>query len=450
MRFASANGAIMGADRNCLSRRALLRLGAAGLFLPEAFQAAVAAPDRTEWLANELREAAKRGASFKLPAGIIATRSLELPDGATIVGAPSGSTLRLIGQGPLFHASAARSIEIESVTFDGGGNAFADPKRGLLDFSDVPGLKIHGCAIRNSGGRGVNLTRCGGRFAQNMIERVRDAGYFSLDGLGVDIDGNHLRECGDNGVLVWTSVAGRYEGSRVRNNVIEDVHNFSGGDGAYGNGVGVFNCGFVRVENNKISRCAYTAVRNNNGNDVSVTGNECKTFGEKAMYAEFGAKRAAFRDNKIDDAGAGIAVTNAERGTDVGWVTGNTITGLRETHPDDEFGPNMFWLTGILGEKNCEIAGNTVVGSPWIGIALGGYRENLSAESNTLVDNAYGITFATGLRVGNAVIAGNKIVGSKKAAIAAMSGPNVLPGDASAPGEAAKYPRLSVRDNILG
>jgi uncharacterized secreted repeat protein (TIGR03808 family) len=390
-----------------------------------------------------------RGSVFKLPPGVTATRSIELPDGARIVADRAGSTLRLVGDGPLLSASAASSVEIESVNFDGGANPFADPKRGLLDFSDVVKLSIRGCAIRNSCGCGVNLTRCGGRFAQNTIERVRDAGYFSMDGLGVDIDGNHLRECGDNGVMVWTSEAGHYEGSRIRNNVIEDIHNVSGGDGAYGNGVGVFKAGFVRVENNKISRCAYTAVRNNNGHDVSVIGNDCKTFGEKAMYAEFGAIRAAFRDNKIDDAGAGIAVTNAERGTDIGWVTGNTITGLRETHPDDEFGPTMFWLTGILAEKNCEISGNTVVGSPWIGIALGGYRQNLTAESNTLIDNAYGITFARGLRVGDAVIAGNRIVGSKKAAIAAMGGPSILPGDLATPGEAAKYPRLTVRDNAF-
>jgi uncharacterized secreted repeat protein (TIGR03808 family) len=430
-----------------LTRRAILRLSAGGLLLPASDAIARAAPDRSEWLANALREAAMRGAALKLPAGVIATRSLELPDGAKIVGASAGSTLRLIGDGPLFYAKAARSIEIESVTFDGGDARFDDPKRGLLDFSDVVRLSIHGCAIRGSGGRGVNLTRCGGRFAQNTIERVRDAGYFSVDGLGVDIDGNRVRECGDNGVQVWTSVVGRFEGSRVRNNVIEGVHNLSGGDGAYGNGVSVWNAGFVRVENNKINRCAYTAVRNNGGNDVVVIGNDCKTFGEKAMYAEFGAKRSTFRDNKIDDAGAGIAVTNADRGTDVGWVTGNTITGLRESHPDDEFGQQMFWLTGILGEKNCEISGNTVVGSPWIGIALGGYRENIRAESNMLVDNVYGITFAAGEGVGDALIAGNKIIGSKKAAIAAMAGPGPLPGEVANPAEAAKYPRLTVRDN---
>ena len=258
-----------------------------------------------------------------------------------------------------------------------------EAKRGLLDFEDAAGLSIRGCGIKNSSGHGVNLTRCGGVFAQNRIEHVQGAGFHSLDGLGFDIDGNHISDCGDNGVMVWTSQAGRYEGSRIRNNIIEDIHNISGGDGPYGNGVSIWGSGSVRVENNKIYRCAYTAVRNNAGHDILVIGNDCKGFGEKAMYAEFGAKRATFRDNKIFDAGGGIALANAEGGTDIGVVTGNTVANLRETHPDSEFGPSMFWMTGILAERNCEIAGNNIIGPAWIGVMLGGYRENLRAEGNS-------------------------------------------------------------------
>jgi uncharacterized secreted repeat protein (TIGR03808 family) len=430
-------------------RREILRIGLASVAVSWLGDIARAAPDSTNWLAAQLRESARTGGAAALPAGVTAVRSLEIPDGARLVGARGRSILRLIGPGPLLYAGSARNIEIESVIFDGGGNSFADRKRGLLDFADVLRLSVHGCEIRGSSARGVNLLRCGGRFAQNTIEHARDAGYFSLDGLGVDIDGNHLRECGDNGVQVWTSVAGQYEGSRVRNNLIEDIHNLSGGDGPYGNGVSIWGSASVRVENNRIYRCAYTAVRNCAGRDVAVIGNECKGFGEKAMYAEFGAKRSAFRDNRIDDAGAGIAVTNAERGTDVGWVTGNRITGLRETHPDDEFGPSMLWLTGILGEQNCEISGNTVIGSPWIGIALGGYRQSVRAESNTLVDNGYGVVFATGEGVGEGIIAHNRIVGSRKAAIAAMAGPNVLPDDMTAQGATSKFPRLMVKDNEI-
>jgi uncharacterized secreted repeat protein (TIGR03808 family) len=429
------------------TRRQMLRLCcAASLSFPSLIRPAAAKADATQALAARLREAARTGAAVRLPAGEIALRALGLPEGVTLIGVPGRTVLKLVGPGPLLSASFARKIRLESLILDGGDGAIAR-ERGLIDFADVFDLAIRGCTIRRSNARAVNLSRCSGVVAQNTIEHARDAGYFSLDGLGVDIDNNHVRECGDNGVVVWTSSAGRYEGSRVRNNTIEDIHNLSGGNGPYGNGVSIWGSGSVRVENNKIYRCAYTAVRNNAGHGVVVTGNDCKTFGEKAMYAEFGAKASVFRDNKIDDAGAGIAVANADWGTDGAIVTGNRIANLRESHPDKEFGPEMLWLTGILGEKNCEISGNTIIGPAWIGIALGGWRENIRAQGNTIVGADYGVVFATGEGAGDAVITRNKIVGSRKAAIAATAGLNFLPGDVAAPGAMAKYPRLVVRDN---
>jgi len=431
------------------TRRGFLAYGAAALAAAAHSPRAAAAPDATEWLRRALREAASGGGALRLPAGVLRVRSIAVEDRVTIIGAAKGTTLQSIGPGPLLRGAGVAALTLENIGFDGAGARFADPKQGLLDLADIPKLAIHGCAIRRSGGRGVNLLRCGGRFAQNIVEDVRDAGYFSLDGLGVDIDNNKVRRCGDNGVLVWTTIAGRYEGSRIRNNEIGDIRNLSGGDGAYGNGVGIWGSGFVRVEKNVIRRCAYTAVRNNAGHDVEVVGNDCAGFGERAMYAEFGAKRATFRDNKIDDAGAGIALANAERGTDIGVVTGNRITGLHETHPDDEFGPVMSWLTGIEAESNVEIAGNTIVGG-WMGVRCGGYRQNIRVEGNRLVDNDYGVTFQIGEGVGPAVIARNTIIGAKKAAIAAIAGHDILPGDVARPGAAAKYPRLAVAANELG
>jgi uncharacterized secreted repeat protein (TIGR03808 family) len=419
------------------SRRQLFRLGAAGLVAP----ARAATADATLWLRDRLREAARTGAAVRLPPGAIAIRSLMLEAPATLVGA--GATLRLIGPGPLLRAEGLAALTLESIVFDGGGAPFPDRHAGLVALADIPRLTIHGCTFRRSAGRGVGLARCGGRFAQNIIEDVRDAGFFSLDGLGVDIDGNKIRRCGDNGVQVWTSAAGRYEGSRIRNNEISDIRNLSGGDGPYGNGIAIWGAGFLRVEKNIIRRCAYTAVRNNAGHDIEVIGNDCKTCGERAMYAEFGAKRATFRDNRIDDAGAGIALANAERGTDIGLVTGNVITGLHETHPDNEFGPEMSWLTGVEAESNVLVAGNVVVGG-WMGVRCGGYRQNVRVEDNHLIDNDYGVTFQIGEGVGRAVIARNEIRGARKAAIAAIAGQQILPGDVSRPEFAAKHAGVAI------
>jgi uncharacterized secreted repeat protein (TIGR03808 family) len=432
------------AKTSALSRRSLLRLCAgAVLTAPCAAQA----QDQTESIAGRLRDAARRGGVVRLPRGTTAIRSLELPPGATLVG-ERGSTLKLIGQGPLLYARGAAGLTLENLTFDGAEGLIAKDG-GLLDFEDVASLRVHGCAIENSKAHGIKLTRCGGVFTQNRIERARDAAYFSLDGFGVDIDNNHIRDCGDNGVLVWTSKEGAYEGSRVRNNLIEDIHNFSGGDGLYGNGVGVYRCGSVRVENNRIHRCAYTAVRNTGAHDVAVLGNDCKDFGEKAMYAEFGAKRAVFRDNRIENAGGGIAVTNGRsHGTDGGGVAGNTILSLRETHPDSEFGPEMFWRTGVLGERNCEIAGNKIIGPAWIGVALGGWRENVRAVDNVIEGADFGVVFATGPDVGEGTIARNRILSARKAAVIAFAGAAPVGGDLLARSARAEaFPRLTVSDN---
>ena len=424
-----------------LSRRSLFSQAALGI--AAAMQAAHA---ETEQLVRALRESQRKGAPVQLSPGVIYLQSLALPSGARLLGAPQGSTLRLIGCGPLLHAKGARDIAIESVNFE-GSDALAR-SRGLLEFESVANLSIRGCAFRQSPANGVTLLRCSGVLAQNRIENVREAAIFSLDGLGFDIDGNTISGCGDNGVLVWTSREGAYEGSRVRNNRIEDIGNLSGGDGPNGNGVGVFRAGSVRVENNRIRRCAYTAVRINAGWDVEVIGNDCKSLGERAMYAEFGAKRALFRDNRIKDAAAGVSITNARDGTDGGAATGNTIVGLYERHPDPAFGPSMFWQTGIAGERNCEISGNTIIGPAWIGVMLAGPRDNVSVEGNRIVGADFGIGFLADRGLGESRIVRNRINGARKAAIAAFDGPTPLPGDFLSPAVAARsVPGMRIEGN---
>ncbi len=401
---------------------------------------------RSQDLSARLSEAARKGAAVTLPAGEITLMGLDLPDGAVLKGVPGKTVLKLSGVGPLLSTSMARRITIENIVFDGGGG-FTPKEKGLLDFSDVINLSISGCAIRHSTARGANLARCGGVFAQNEISDVVDVGLHSLDGLGLDIDNNHVHRCGDNGVLIYATSAGRYDGSRIRNNLIEDIDNRSGGNGPYGNGVFIWGAGVVRVEKNRIYRCVYTAVRNNGAHNVEVIGNDCRTFGEKAMYAEFGAKNSTFKDNHIEDAGAGIAVANADKGTDGAIVSGNTIVNMRKGVNDPEFGPEMLWLTGILAEKNVDVTGNKIVGPGWIGIALGGWRENLRAEANDISGVDYGVVLATGDGAGDALVARNRI-SARKGAVIATAGMNFLPGDLTKPG-AKNYPRLVVRDNVL-
>lgn len=404
-----------------------------------------AAQARTDDLAQRLRDAARTGAAVRLPPGEITLKGLDLPDGATLIGAPGRTVLRLTGLGPLISAQAARRITLENLILDGAG-ASVPREKGLVDVADVVAFNMHGCTVRRSSARGVNMQRSGGTVSQSVIQDVIDCAFFSFDGLGVDFDNNQVRRCGDNGVMAWTKIAGTYDGARIRNNVIEDIHNRSGGNGPYGNGVLVYGGHSVRVENNRIRRCAYTHVRNNAAVNCQVIGNDCVSCGERSMYAEFGAKNSIFRNNRIEDVGSGIGVANPERGTDGAIVEGNTILKMTERHPDTDFSPEMLWMTGVDGEKNVQILGNTISGG-WIGVALGGPHENVRVEGNTIADVDYGVIFFVFNGGGASTITRNRIRGARKASIAASHpGFTWLPGDLAMPG-APKYPRITIADN---
>ena len=74
----------------------------------------------------------------------------------------------------------------------------------------------------------------------------------------------------------------------------------------------------------------------------------------------------------------------------------------------------MLWLTGILGEKNVEIVGNTIVGPAWIGVAMGGWRENIRVEANDISGADYGVVCAIGEGAGDGYVLRNKISGARK------------------------------------
>ena len=111
------------------------------------------------------------------------------------------------------------------------------------------------------------------------------------------------------------------------------------------------------------------------------------------------------------------------------------ISKIRPSHPDDEFGPRMGWLSGIEAEGDARIMGNTVVGSPWFGILAGFFeaRQNVTVKANSLIDNAYGIGFASQGSPGPCAIIENDLRGSKKANIVAMLQTEVVSGDLALP-----------------
>ena len=397
-------------------------------------------------------EAARRSRPFTLKPGVTTIYQLVLPEGAHLLGARGGSTLRLGYDGPILaNAAPLRSLTLEGVTFDGAGRSINDAW-GMLTFADVGQVRLEDCHLRNSG-RALLLRRCGGAIRLSTFEDLLGTAILNENCVGMTIDANVIRRCGDNGIHHWGDKSPRHDGTRISNNIITDIRNVSGGDGLYGNGVRVADCGPVTIDANVVERCAYSAIRNTGGWDVVVSNNRCKALNERAVYAEFGFRNATFSQNFIEDCGAGIAATNfvGPGNGDGALIIGNVIAKLRPSHPDVEFGPRMGWLSGIQGEGDARIVGNKVIGSPWVGILAGFFdaRHNVTVEDNELIDNVFGVGFATQGAPGPAAIIGNRFRGSKKANIVAMLQTEVISGDLALPGAVNHFANMTIRDNLL-
>lgn len=397
-----------------------------------------------------LSEATLARKPLVLPRGVTTIYQIFLPEGAHLVGHKSGSTLRLGYRGPMIaNQDALTSLTLEGVTFD-GANRPINSAFGLLTFTDVARVEMDHCTVQNST-TGLMQKRCGGRIRLSTFRDLTGTAILDDNCAGVTIDANTIERCGDNGIHHWSANSNRHDGSRISSNRIADIENRSGGEGLYGNGVRVAQCGPVIVENNVIERCAYTAVRNTGGWDIVVAENRCKTFGEKAMYAEFGYRNTTFRNNVIEDCGAGISATNyVGPGNGAGaLITGNVVSKIRPSHPDPDFGPRMNWLCGLEGEGDVRIVGNIVTGSPWFGVLAGFFdaRNNVTVEGNTLIDNEYAIGFAAQGELGPCAIMENELRGSKKANIVAMFQTEVISGDLALPGAANTFKNVVIRGN---
>ncbi len=406
----------------------------------------------TEDFIAGLQAAVVAGRPYRLKPGVTTLYHVLLPDGAHLLGAPGGSTLRLGYDGGLFaNPGPQRAVTLENITFDGANRPIGEAF-GLGNFYDVAEVAVENCVFRNST-TGLFQHRCGGRIRLSRFHDLLGTAIHDDNCAGMVIDSNRIERIGDNGVHHWSLHSRRHDGSRISNNVIADIHNRSGGDGMFGNGVRVAECGPVTIENNAIERCAYTAVRNTSCWQVTVAENRCKGFNEKAMYAEFSFRDAVFRNNVISDCGAGISATNylGPGNGDGALLEGNVITGLRPSHPDHEFGPRSGWLHGVHGEGDARIVGNTVVGSPAVAILAGFFaaRHNVTVEDNRLIDNEYAIGFANQDGVEACAIRRNDIRGSKKANIVAMFQERIVSGDLSAPGAASGYKNIEIRDNRI-
>ncbi len=204
----------------------------------------------------------------------------------------------------------------------------------------------------------------------------------------------------------------------------------AGGNGQNGNGINVFRAGNVLVSHNRISDCAFSAVRNNSGHNCQIVNNSCSRLGEVAIFVEFGFEGTVVSGNLIDEAAMGISITNFNEGGRLAVCANNIvrkITGAR-SNPDTR-------AVGIAAEADTIVTGNIVEESPLIGISLGwgAFCRNLSATNNLLRRCGIGITASLSKDAGAVLIAGNTIASPLQAAILGMDHEQAVTDDLAKP-----------------
>ena len=397
--------------------------------------------DQTATLQLAADEAAQTGTPLFLPAGIYSTSRLTLKSGTQIEGVPGRSVLRYRDGSAILSLEQAENVRLAGLVLDGAAKPLGE-NGSLLKAIETRHLDISGCRFLGSTEDGVVLHKVSGWIKDCEFGDIRKCGLFSQDAGGLEIAHNHVRDCGDNGILVWRLEAGE-DGTIVASNRIERIAAKSGGDGQNGNAINVFRAGSVLVSGNRIADCAYSAIRSNSGSNCQMIGNSCTRLGEVALYAEFSFEGAIIANNLVDTAATGISVTNFNEGGRLAVVQGNLIRNLsfRKTA-----GTNG---NGIAVEADSVVSGNVIENAQGYGIAAGwwSYLRDVSITDNLIRSAHIGIGVSIDPSAGTALIANNLITGTKDGAIRAMKGPTPV-GPDLAKESAEAYRNLAVYANV--
>ena len=374
--------------------------------------------DQSAALQAAIDRAAETDAPLTLAPGSYRVSDIRLRAGTRLIGPARTATLVFAGGAAFVTADKADGLVLRGIVFDGQWKAFEDGRgEGLVSISRSEGVVIDDVEIRHSAQIGLSLIACSGRIANTLITGVLGAGVKALDSAGLDIRNNVVTACGDNGVLVWRSEKGE-DATTIVGNRISHIRNASGGSGEYGNGINVFRAGSVMVANNRVSDCAYTAIRGNAADNIQIVANSCERLGEVAIYAEFGFEGALIANNVVDGAATGISVTNFNEGGRLAVIQGNLIRNLfrREREAVDKRGE------GIGVEADAVVSGNTIEGAPTVGIQIGwgAYMRDVAVTGNVVRRSKVGVAVTADAAGGACLVANNVISSAEDGAIRQM------------------------------
>jgi uncharacterized secreted repeat protein (TIGR03808 family) len=407
---ATANRAGVGTDA---PRRAADKAGATDLV-----------PDSGRDVSRALQAAIDRAAERRLPLvlapGRYLVRNIRLRPGSVIDGQDGCAVLSLAGDGPLLVGDGVDGARLTGLALDGNGArpaAAGGICAGLVALARSRRVTVERLVVGPSAANGIVLAGVGGRVVDCAVTNAAEAGIYSLDATGLEIAHNEVSDCANNGILVWRTSPGE-DGTIVARNRIARIAAKAGGTGQNGNGVAVFRAAGVLVTANRITDCAYTAVRGNQASNLHIVANSCQRLGEVALYAEFAFEGAIISANLVDDAATGISVTNFDEGGRLAVVEGNIVRNLRrrDHEPVDKRGE------GIAVEADTVVTGNVVENAPTAGISIGWgrYMREVVVTSNVVRCARVGIQITRDPAAGAALVANNMISGAREGAIRAM------------------------------
>lgn len=402
--------------------------------------------DQTAALQKAIDTAAASRTPLFFPAGTYRCTSLELKPDTRLAGVFRRSILIHEGDGPFVTASVADNIALHGLVFDGRQRPLGSDEaaRALILAEDCRNISLSECEFSGSSAEGVVLRRCAGAVSDCLFSDIRATALFSTDAKGLDISHNRIDGCGDNGIQVWRTSKGE-DATIIAHNRIERIRTDSGGSGQNGNGIALFRAGSVIVQGNRINDCAFSAIRANAASNVQMIGNSCARLGEVALYAEFGFQGAIIANNLVDQAAAGISITNfKDHGGRLAIAQGNLIRDLfLKKDSEEERG------YGIAIEADGVVSNNVIENAPGIGIAMGwgASMRDVTATGNVIRNPRIGIGISVDSQAGYGFVTNNMISGAKDGAIRAMDH-HIALGPDLAKSSAESYRNIAVFGNV--
>jgi uncharacterized secreted repeat protein (TIGR03808 family) len=380
-----------------------------------------------------------------LPSGTFVVADIVLPPRTRLAGVAGATRLVYGGGAQMFAAEHAEIVEIRDLIIDGAGRPLDDYVPGLVHLAESRGVSIENVTVIGSSRSGLALDRCAGRVLHSVIRGAADAGIQAIESNGLTITDNTVEDCGNGGILVHRWSEGE-DGTIVSGNRVARIGADAGGTGQNGNGINVFRAHGVIVSDNRVTDCAFSAIRANSANNVQVTGNNTARSGEVGIYSEFAFEGAMIANNIVDGAATGISVVNFKEGGRLAVVSGNMVRNLTGKGPYQPEAPGFG--VGIAIEADVAASGNVIDGAPRFGMLVGWgpYLRDVAATGNVIRRAPLGIAVTVVDGAGSAVISDNLISGATDGAIVGMRWAETVTGDLAQSG-ADRFPHLLVERN---